>query len=429
MNHRLLGVVFIGMLVLGVWLVNAVFTQKFISFDDVKLSSGTIGLQLPEQADVKVRGVIVGEVKKVESTGDGATLVLGIKPDQINSIPKNVTAAILPKTLFGEKYVELNIPKDPSSTSLKAGDKIDETKLPIEVERVLNDLYPLLRTVQPAELSYTLNALADALEGRGKKIGDSLVTLDSYLKRMNPQVPALIDDIKLLANVADTYADVFPDIAATLRNTVKTGNTLVSKEGKLNAFLKDLTSFSDTTKAFLDQNGDNIIRLGQLSEPILALLQRYSGTFPCMLDGIVRQAPLLADTFRGFVFHINLKTLPSQPRGYTKADTQVYGADNAPNCAHLPNPPVPYYPKGGDFPNLNDGASGLGKGDNQRAATGFDRKQPAGLTSGTSGTAAQKALINSLMAPSLGIPLDQVSDVAAMLFTPALAGTEVSVAK
>ena len=33
MNHRFLGVVFIGMLVLGVWLVNAVFTQKFIAFD------------------------------------------------------------------------------------------------------------------------------------------------------------------------------------------------------------------------------------------------------------------------------------------------------------------------------------------------------------------------------------------------------------
>ena len=100
-----------------------------------------------------------------------------------------MTAAILPKTLFGEKYVELNIPEDPSSTSLKTGDQIDQTKLPIEVEKVLNDLYPLLRTVQPAELNYTLNALADALEGRGNKIGESLDTLDGYLKRMNPQMP------------------------------------------------------------------------------------------------------------------------------------------------------------------------------------------------------------------------------------------------
>ena len=37
MHHRILGVVFIGLLVLGVWLVNAVFTQKFIAFDSVSL--------------------------------------------------------------------------------------------------------------------------------------------------------------------------------------------------------------------------------------------------------------------------------------------------------------------------------------------------------------------------------------------------------
>ncbi len=428
MHPRFLGVVFIGLLVLGVWAVNGVFNQKFTTFDHVTLKSDTIGLQLPERADVKVRGVIVGEVLKVQSEGDGATLDLGIKPDQIGTIPGNVTAAILPKTLFGEKYIELNIPKEADSTSLKAGDQIDQTKLPIEVEKVLNDLYPLLRTVQPAELNYTLNALADALEGRGTKLGESFSTLDGYLKQLNPQLPALIDDFKLLAKVTDTYADVTPELAATLRNTVKTGNTLVSKQAKLNAFLKDTTAFSDTATEFLNTNGDNIVRLGQLSEPILALLSRYSSTFPCMLEGIVKQAPMLANTFRGFRFHITLKTIPYQPRGYTAADKPVYGANNAPNCAGLPNPPIPYYPKGGEFPNINDGVNNIGKGDNQRTATGFgQRTATPGFTTGTSGTASQKALINSLFAPSLGIPVDQMSDLTAMLFAPTLAGSEVSV--
>ena len=62
MNHRFLGIVFILLLVLAVWLVNAVFTQKFTSFDRVELNTDTIGLQLPGKADVKVRGVIVGQV-------------------------------------------------------------------------------------------------------------------------------------------------------------------------------------------------------------------------------------------------------------------------------------------------------------------------------------------------------------------------------
>ncbi|MCW2866333.1 MAG: hypothetical protein JWR20_521 [Marmoricola sp.] len=435
MNHRFLGAVFLGLLALAVWLTAGAFGQKFTSFDTVSAKSSNAGLQLPARADVKVRGMIVGQVTKVSSSGGGAKLQLGISPDKIGEIPKNVTASILPKTLFGEKYVALNIPSQPSSRALRSGDSIGQTKLPTEVEAVLNDLYPLLRTVQPAELNYTLNALADALEGRGTKIGQTIVTLDSYLRRMNPQVPALIQDIKLLASVTGTYADVTPELAATLRNLTKTGNTLREKEQKLNSFLKDLTAFSDTTTGFLNDNGNNIIRLGQLSEPIVALLRRYAPEYPCLLEGIVKQAPRLGDTFRGFIFHINLQLLPQQPRSYTAADRPVYGADNGPNCAFLPNPPVPYYPRGGNFPNLNDGANGLGKGDNQRTATGFGVRggtigangRSTGLTVGTSGTASQKAMINSLLAPSMGVPVDQVSDVASLLYAPAFAGTEVSV--
>jgi phospholipid/cholesterol/gamma-HCH transport system substrate-binding protein len=270
-STRLLGLVFIGLLLLGVWLINALFTQQFVSFDKVTLRTDTIGLQLPSRADVKVRGVIVGEVLDAKSGANGAVLTLGIDPDKIGEIPKNVTASILPKTLFGEKYVELDVPAEASSKALAQGDLIAQTQLPIEVEKVLNDIYPLLRAVQPAELNYTLNALATALEGRGDAIGQNIETFDAYLKRLNPQVPALVEDLRLLSKVSGTYADVAPQIAETLRNTVKTGNTLVSREAKLHSFLQDVTSFSGTAKTFLDNNGSNIVRLGQLSKPQLEL--------------------------------------------------------------------------------------------------------------------------------------------------------------
>src|SRR4051812_25293507 len=131
-SNRLLGVVFIGILLLGVWLINAVFTQKFVSFDRVKLDTDTIGLQLPSRADVKVRGVIVGQVLDAKSEADGAVLTLGIKPNWIGKIPRNVTASILPKTLFGEKYVELVVPSNADRQALQKGDTITQTQLPIE---------------------------------------------------------------------------------------------------------------------------------------------------------------------------------------------------------------------------------------------------------------------------------------------------------
>jgi phospholipid/cholesterol/gamma-HCH transport system substrate-binding protein len=416
-SDRLLGVVFIGLLVLGVWLINAVFSQKFVSFDKVTLDTDTIGLQLPTRADVKVRGVIVGQVLKAESEANGAVLTLGIKPGKIGEIPENVTASILPKTLFGEKYVELVVPSDASTSALREGDRITQTQLPIEVERVLNDIYPLLRAVQPAELNYTLNALAGALEGRGEAIGQNIETLDAYLKKLNPQIPALVEDLRLLSKVSGTYADVAPQIAETLRNTVKTGNTLLSREVKLNALLRDVTAFSGTAKTFLDNNGSNIVRLGQLSKPQLELLNRYSPEFPCLLSGLVDQAPMLANTFRGFVFHIDLITLPRQPRGYSAKDVPVLGADNGPACLGLPRPKVPW--KGS--PNFNDGVDNLQRGDAQRTAPLVD----AASTNAAAGP-AEKAFFGALTAPVLGVPADEVPDLTTLLFGPLVAGTEVS---
>ncbi len=402
----------------GVWVVDAVFTQKFLSFDHVTLDTDTIGLQLPARADVKVRGVIVGEVLSAKSGPDGAVLTLGIKPNQIGTIPDNVTASILPKTLFGEKYVELDIPATASSTPLHAGDRITQTKLPIEVERVLDDIYPLLRAVQPAELNYTLNALADSLEGRGAALGQSIETLNSYLTKINPQVPAFMKDIRLLSQVSGTYASVAPQIADTLRNFTTTGNTLLSRQAKLHAFLTDFSSFSDTAKSFLDANGSNIVQLGQLSAPQTQLLNRYSSEFPCLLNGLVSQAPMLASTFRGFVFHIDLITLPRQPRGYGPQDHQVYGADNGPNCAGLPHPKIPF----GNAPNFNDGVNNLGRGDGQRVAPNVD-----GSMTNAAAYDSQKAFFDALTAPVMGVPESQVPDLTTLLFGPLAAGTEVSV--
>ena len=53
----------------------------------------------------------------------------------------------------------------------------------VELGRVLAGLFPLLRTVRPADLSATLAALATALNGRGEQIGETLEKLDAYLDR------------------------------------------------------------------------------------------------------------------------------------------------------------------------------------------------------------------------------------------------------
>lgn len=338
-RNRVLGLVFVGLLVLGVLFTYAVFNKTFVDVVHVKLESSRIGLQLPNHADVKIRGVIVGEVRSVESSGDGATIDLALDPDKVGDIPADVTAKIVPKTLFGEKYVELVPPDSPTTVTLAEGDVIPQADVSIEVEQVLSDTYPLITAVQPADLAYTLNALATGLEGKGSALGDNLARLDGLLQQVNPIVPDAIDDLKQLRQVADVYRQVLPDLALTLDNTVLTGNTLVEKREQFVALLDNVTGLSDTTRTFLQANADGIIKLSQVSRPTLEVLAKYAPEYPCLTRGLVNWIPRMSNVYRDHIFHINLEIIPRQPTGYGPADTPKFGAKNGPDCHTLPNPP------------------------------------------------------------------------------------------
>ena len=132
---------------------------------------------------------------------------------------------------------------------------------------------------------------------------------------------------------------MLPQVGDILHNTVTTTGTLETREARLHQLLDDVTQFSGTARSFLDDNGDNLIRLGEVSRAQLRVLARYSTEFPCLLGGLVNGGKLEAAAFRGFTLHIVLETLPNQPRGYTAADKPVLGEDRGPTCLHLPNPP------------------------------------------------------------------------------------------
>ena len=150
------------------------------------LETDTAGNQLQEASDVKVRGVIVGDVREVEADRRGrhASSWPSI-PEYLDQIPADVSARLLPKTLFGERFVALQLPEQPAEERLADGDVIgqDRTENAIELQRVIDDTLPLLQAVQPDDLSFTLGAVADALRGRGDELGANLAATGRVLRR------------------------------------------------------------------------------------------------------------------------------------------------------------------------------------------------------------------------------------------------------
>jgi len=424
LGHKVLGTAFLALLSIFVWLTYAIFNQSFTAFDHVTLQTSKTGLQLPDRADVKIRGVLVGQVLSSTVTRDGVDLVLGIYPSKRSTIPSNVTARILPKTLFGEKYVALQVPSRPSPVSLAVGAVIKQSHVAIEVERVLSDIYPLLRTVQPEQLNYTLTAIANALDGRGEALGRNLATLNAYLERANPQIPLLVNDLRKLGTVSDTYRSVVPELATLLRNSVVTGHTFEEKQDKVKAFFDDVASFSSTSRDFLQQNGANIIRLSKQGQAQLPVFAKYSAEYPCLFHGIVGAVPREEQAFRGLTLHINLEVLRHQPRGYNTGDNP----ENAEHSLHVPLGHCEdaihgvynqaHLPPTSLVPEIHDGVNyPLGK---ERVAPTYD------MSSGFAGTAAERSVVDAIAAPVMGVSADHVPDVASLLFAPIARGTEVT---
>ncbi|MFG1621084.1 MCE family protein [Kribbella sp. NPDC049227] len=436
MTRRVLGVAFIGVLCFLLWLTYAFYAKVFTKTVDVELKTSHIGLQLNEHADVKLRGIIVGEVRSVSTDGDEATVNLSLKPDQIGEISSAVSARILPKTLFGEKYVALVPPEGSEGRHIRAGDVIsrDKTAVGIEIEKVLNDALPLLQAVDPADLNATLNTLATALEGRGAEIGGTLTQLDGYLKKLNPNVPKLMDALTKLTQVSELYGDATPDLVRALRNLTVTGNTVVEKQAQLQKFFVDVQGLSSTTNTFLKQNEDKVIRLGEVSRPVLDLLERYSPEVPCFLKVMTETAPILNDTFRDGRLNINLELITNQPTPYAPNELPAYKDHRGPTCvgknySHPGAKPGPYTQQNpAPYITGDDGVIG-DHNKNQRfplnlqlnrAVPGFD------LDTGGVGTPAEQQVIDSVVGPAMGVPATDVPDLTTLMVGPLLRGGQVN---
>jgi phospholipid/cholesterol/gamma-HCH transport system substrate-binding protein len=341
------GVAFITVMAVLVGLSIAVYDKAFSHPTMVTIKAQSAGLQLAKFGDVRRHGALVGQVRSIGNDGKQAVIKVALVPSAAKNIPENISIDILPTTLFGQKYISIVGPTDPSQKSLSNGDVIPATRVHtnVELQKILADLFPLLRSIRPADLSSTLYALATALRGRGNQIGETFVKLDSYLTTMNVHLPTLQQDLALLARVTQTYSIAAPDLVRLLRNATTTAHTLTDKESQLQTFIGDVTTLGKTSTRVLTTNEANIVRAPALAKPLLGLLDTYSPELPCLLKGAARYAGRLNQIFSKGRVAQSMSLAATQRRPYDKRDLPVYGEHgHGPSCYGLPYPHVPLEP-------------------------------------------------------------------------------------
>ncbi|MFE7137291.1 MCE family protein [Streptomyces sp. NPDC057644] len=419
-RRRLAGVAFLLVPAVLVWVSVSVYEKDFTDDATVTVRTGSVGNEMHDNADVKLRGVVIGQVRSIATDGDGARLTLAIDPDKLGQVPADVTAQMLPTTLFGARFVALVPPRIPAGGALRAGAVIpqDRSSNAIELEQVLDNVLPLLTAVKPEKLSATLNAVSQALEGRGERLGETLTTLDGHLKKFNPQLPTLNADIKELVKVSTLYADAAPDVLDALTDATVTSSTLADQEARLAGLYGTTTAAAQDVTTFLRENKDNLIRLSAASRPSLELLAEYAESFPCTLRTLAGFVPAMDKALGKGTdrpgLHVSVKSVPSKGKYVPGRDAPVYNATGGPRCYS-----VPYAGKQAPTADTRRATDVTAPPDTRGGGEGTD------TALGLPNSPQESQLVNELVAPSLKTAPEELPDWSSVLIGPAFRGAEV----
>ena len=279
------------------------FRGDFTPATQLTMMASRAGLVMDPGSKVTYNGVRIGRVAGVvEQDVDGAPaakVTLDVDPKYVDLIPSNVDANIAASTVFGNKYVSLASPKDPTPQRITSRDVIDVRSVTTEENTLFETITQVATRVDPVKLNATLTAAASALDGLGTKFGQSITNGNDILADVNPQMPQLRYDTQRLADLAHTYTDASPDLWAFLDNALITAHTFNDQQGNIDATLLASIGFANTGADILDRGGADLVRGQADLVPTSQLFDEYSPEIFCTIRNYHDQLPASNKLFGG----------------------------------------------------------------------------------------------------------------------------------
>lgn len=306
---------------------------------EVTVNTDRAGLVLDENADVRMRGVVIGKVSRIEQDAGGARVVLAVESDKAQDVPANSPVRIDSTTVFGAKFVSFVPPEDPAPTPLAAGARIDSTNVTVELDTVFQNLTSVLQSVQPQKLKEVLASFSTALRGRGERLGTTITEADGYVREFNDRSTDLVTALEGTDGALAVYSDAAPDLVSILANVTAISDTVVDRQEPLDATLMGLMGLGDSGGALLEENVPTLSRTLATLEPTTATLAEYAPMFPCLFEGFEYSGRLGAPAYIGQPgIKLQAGLLPGTSTYTVENNLPEVGATGGPNCVGLDDP-------------------------------------------------------------------------------------------
>ena len=289
----LAGIALFGALVAATVLSLAAFGGSFSSYVAVSVELPTSGNAVQPGDKVEFRDIAVGTVAgHVRMVGPRAVVDLHLVPGKAAVIPSDVRATVRPLSVFGNQYIDLVSPSGVGVGvgvgHLTAGHVIpaDDSYASSSEQATFGDLYNILTAIHPAQLDAALSAVATALRGNGAAIGGAIDQIDGYLSALQPRLPVLVDDLRLLASVAGHVARDTPALVDALSSVTTTASTITAEQLPFGQALTQGSALVGTANDLIAADASSINVLATKMQPLLAAVAARPGALPQIARGL-----------------------------------------------------------------------------------------------------------------------------------------------
>jgi virulence factor Mce-like protein len=266
--------------------------------------------QLAQEADVRISGVNVGKVKKIDLSDDGRTDAVIEVEEEYAPIPKDSRAILRQKTLLGETYIELT-PGTEAAGRIPEGGRLETAQVAPTVE--LDEIFRAFDRQTREGFQVWQQDLGKGIEGHGADFSDFLGILPEFadntnevLKILNSQERAVQQGIRNTGVVFDALTER----GNQLRDWITTSNhlleTTANRDDRIRAIWREFPEFITQSQTALRR----LERYAVNTDPLMRDL-RPVGT---QLSNLFVEAGRLAPDFKGFFVGLN-RLIPASRRG------------------------------------------------------------------------------------------------------------------
>ena len=137
----------------------------------------------------------------------------------------------------------------------------------VEVNTVFENLQSLVRAIDPAKLNAVFTAIAEAVRGKGKRMGQAITAANDVLLAVNPRMPTAQRDWQLFGQTAQAYSAAAQDILSTLAAFTTTSTTITTNASSLDALLLSAVGFSQSGINTIGGNQPALVRAMNILDP------------------------------------------------------------------------------------------------------------------------------------------------------------------